>query len=399
MPAVPTSVRHASARRVDVALSERGLSGRVRELPDSTATAAEAASAIGCDVRQIVKSLLFRTRKSRHPVLVLSSGSHRVDEEWMRHFAEEPLVRADPEYVRSVTGFAIGGVPPVGLAAPLIPFVDYDLLELNEIWAAAGHPHAVCRLTPAELLRITRGRPVPVVPLSRPDEVPWITFDCYGTLIDWRTGLLEQVGRLTRGRTQQDRLFAAYLREERAIESGPYLPYRTVVAEAILRATQAEGIPLSREVAERIPESIPHWPAFGDTRSALNSLVKRGFHIGVLSNVDSDLMNETLHNLGVKADRVVTAEEVRSYKPMFKHWIHFLKLTGAQPEEVLHVSASVEHDIEPAMALGFRTAYVTRYGDLPSGQNVGRIVHGLTELLDQTAALAGKEPVTFRVDR
>jgi 2-haloacid dehalogenase len=360
----------------------------VIELPESTRTAAEAARAVGCELRQIVKSLVFQTAVSRKPVLVLASGSTRVDEAWMARYVAETLTRADPEFVRSVTGYAIGGVPPSGHVSPIPTYVDYDVLELSEVWAAAGHPHAVCRLTSRELLDLTGASPVPVTPLdvSRDDSGLWITFDCYGTLIDWRTGLLEQIRRLAPPGGQPERLFAAYLREERVLEAGPYLPYREVMAEAMFRAARSEGLEFSREAAAKVPQSIPLWPPFPDTQASISSLVHAGFRIGVLSNIDNELLDLTLRNLGVRADCVVTAEDVRSYKPALNHWIRFLKRTGVRPEEALHVSGSVEYDIDSARRLGFRTAYIERYEEAAPGVDVGISVRSLAELANHLRA-------------
>ena len=128
-----------------------GLELRVTELPASTRTAAEAASAVGCSIAQIVKSLIFRTVRSDQAVLVLVSGSNRVDEARLAARLGEPIEKASPDFVRQRTGFAIGGVPPVGHATGLRTFVDQALFELPELWAAAGTPHAVFPLTPAQL--------------------------------------------------------------------------------------------------------------------------------------------------------------------------------------------------------------------------------------------------------
>jgi prolyl-tRNA editing enzyme YbaK/EbsC (Cys-tRNA(Pro) deacylase) len=147
-----------SAQRVQRALQEKGLSLQVIELPDSTRTAVEAAQAIGCQVGQIVKSLVFRTTESEQPVLVLASGSNRVDEKSIAALLSEPVTRADAGFVRERTGFAIGGVPPVGHVEAMPTFIDQDLLQYAELWAAAGTPHAVFRLTPDDLIRITAGQ-------------------------------------------------------------------------------------------------------------------------------------------------------------------------------------------------------------------------------------------------
>jgi prolyl-tRNA editing enzyme YbaK/EbsC (Cys-tRNA(Pro) deacylase) len=129
----------------------------VVELPHSTRTAAEAAAAVGCEVAAIAKSLVFRTDAGRS-VLVISSGANRVDEARVGELLGEPIGRADPEFVRDATGFAIGGVPPVGHAVEPAVFIDEDLLALPEVWAAAGTPNAVFRLTPAQLVELTGGR-------------------------------------------------------------------------------------------------------------------------------------------------------------------------------------------------------------------------------------------------
>jgi prolyl-tRNA editing enzyme YbaK/EbsC (Cys-tRNA(Pro) deacylase) len=151
-----------SAQKVQDALAGLGLTLQVVELPGSTRTAVEAAQAIGCQVGQIVKSLVFKGKRSERPVLVAASGPNRVDERKIEVLISEPLGKADAEFVRQRTGFVIGGVPPVGHSEQLETFIDQDLLQYDEIWAAAGTPHAVFRLTPADLVRITGGRVVAV---------------------------------------------------------------------------------------------------------------------------------------------------------------------------------------------------------------------------------------------
>lgn len=150
-----------SARKVQDALAAAGFANVVVELPDSARTAAEAAAAVGCEVGQIVKSLVFRAASGR-AVLVVASGAHRVDEGRVAAELGEQIGRADAELVRAETGFAIGGVPPIGHARVLATLVDEALLAHAEIWAAAGHPNAVFRCTPAELVAMTGGRVVRV---------------------------------------------------------------------------------------------------------------------------------------------------------------------------------------------------------------------------------------------
>ena len=148
----------ASARRVQAALDRFGLVFEVREFAESTRSAAEAAAAIGCQVGQIAKSLVFRGRRSDRPLLVIASGQNRVDLAKLAALVDEPVGRADADFVRERTGFSIGGVPPLGHDQALTTVIDQDLMALEEVWAAAGTPNAVFRLRPADLVRITSGQ-------------------------------------------------------------------------------------------------------------------------------------------------------------------------------------------------------------------------------------------------
>jgi prolyl-tRNA editing enzyme YbaK/EbsC (Cys-tRNA(Pro) deacylase) len=148
----------ATAQRVQGALQALGVACQVVELPASTRSAAEAAQAIGCRVEQIAKSLVFRGLSTDRPVLAVVSGANRVDEGRLGELIAEPVAKADADFVRRRTGYAIGGVPPVGHAESLLCLIDEDLLRHDAIWAAAGTPRAVFRLTPVDLLRITGGR-------------------------------------------------------------------------------------------------------------------------------------------------------------------------------------------------------------------------------------------------
>ncbi|NLS79059.1 MAG: YbaK/EbsC family protein [Chloroflexi bacterium] len=147
-----------SARRVQEALSAAGVACQVVELPGSTRTAVEAAQAVGCGVEQIVKSLVFRGETSGRPILIAVSGANRVREGKVKALVGEAIAKADADWVRQRTGYAIGGIPPVGLAEPILTLIDRDLLQYDLIWAAAGTPHAVFCLTPAELVRLTGGQ-------------------------------------------------------------------------------------------------------------------------------------------------------------------------------------------------------------------------------------------------
>ena len=146
-----------STQHVQDALLAAGYALQVIEFADSTRTAAEAAAAVDCTVGQIAKSLLFRGASSQCALLIITSGSNRVHEKRAAQQIGETLEKADADFVRAATGFAIGGVPPLGHSQPVATYIDQDLLQHSEIWAAADHPHAVFRLTPDELVSMTGG--------------------------------------------------------------------------------------------------------------------------------------------------------------------------------------------------------------------------------------------------
>ena len=147
-----------SAARVQAALAELGYAFEVREFPAGTRTSAQAAEAVGCGVAQIAKSLVFRATESDRSVLVIASGANRVSEDKVAALIGEPIGRADADFVRRKSGFAIGGVPPVAHSETPLVLIDRDLLAHDEVWAAAGTPNAVFRLGPDDLAAITGGR-------------------------------------------------------------------------------------------------------------------------------------------------------------------------------------------------------------------------------------------------
>ncbi|UCD32254.1 MAG: YbaK/EbsC family protein [Desulfobacterales bacterium] len=152
-----------SAHRVQTTLLEHGFNCTVLELSESTRTAKEAAQAVGCQVGQIVKSLVFKGKKSQTPILVVASGSNRVNEAKISKMVSESIKMAHADFVRRKTGFAIGGVPPLGHFEKLVTFIDEDLFEYDDIWAAAGNPRALFKLTPDNLVEMTGGKVVSVI--------------------------------------------------------------------------------------------------------------------------------------------------------------------------------------------------------------------------------------------
>ena len=162
-----------AAARVQALLKEMGLEAEVVEFAESTRSSAEAAAQVGCDVAQIAKSLVFRAKTSGRPVLVIASGANRVDEKAVEALLGEKIGKADADFVRDKTGYAIGGVAPVGHengghAAKPATFIDEDLLAFQAIWAAAGTPFAVFRLTPGDLVRLTGGQVARIAQAPKP---------------------------------------------------------------------------------------------------------------------------------------------------------------------------------------------------------------------------------------
>ncbi|GCE49576.1 prolyl-tRNA editing enzyme YbaK/EbsC (Cys-tRNA(Pro) deacylase) [Thermosporothrix hazakensis] len=151
-----------TARRVQEELHRRGFDCTVIELSTPTRTAKEAAQAVGCGVEQIVKSLIFRATDSNSPILVVASGSNRVNEARISQLVGEPIAKADATFVRERTGFVIGGVAPIGHKEPIRTFIDEDLLQYSEIWAAAGTPTSIFKLTPHDLQTMTDGQVVTI---------------------------------------------------------------------------------------------------------------------------------------------------------------------------------------------------------------------------------------------
>jgi prolyl-tRNA editing enzyme YbaK/EbsC (Cys-tRNA(Pro) deacylase) len=151
-----------SAARVQAALDARGVAFRVVTMPSTTRTAQEAATTIGCTVAQIAKSIVFRGGQSGKPLLVIASGVNRIDERLLAAHVGEPLEKASAEFVRASTGFAIGGVPPIGFPQPVDTWIDRDLLQYGEVWAAAGTPYSVFCLDPQQPAVLTGGAVVQV---------------------------------------------------------------------------------------------------------------------------------------------------------------------------------------------------------------------------------------------
>ena len=187
-----------------------------------------------------------------------------------------------------------------------------------------------------------------------------ITFDCYGTLIDWESGIINafQSEAAEAGLSLKPAdIVASYIIEEPIVESGPYQPYRQVLARTAVRVAARLGWDMAEVRASFLAESVAEWRPFSDTNVALESLASR-YRLGVLSNIDDDILARTLKHLSVQFDLIVTAEQVRSYKPGHAHFLEAKKRTNGK--RILHAAQSYFHDVVPADALGIPVAWVNR---------------------------------------
>jgi 2-haloacid dehalogenase len=194
--------------------------------------------------------------------------------------------------------------------------------------------------------------------------VTTLSFDCYGTLIDWEAGIINAVSALIPGRTlDADRILEAYGAAEARIErDSPSLRYSTLVGRAYARLVDELGLPFTEAAAACFAASIGDWPPFGDTQAALASLADR-FRLVVLSNVDRESFAKTEARLGTQFFRVFTAEDIGSYKPdlrNFHYMLDRLRAGGIELPQIVHVAQSLYHDIGPARAVGLRTVWVDR---------------------------------------
>ena len=206
--------------------------------------------------------------------------------------------------------------------------------------------------------------------MLNPDAFEAITFDCYGTLIDWESGILQAVRPVlaVHGvRAGDDELLALYagleaeLEREASAERGRFSRYREVLGDVMRGIGEHYGLQLIDREVDRLPASLARWPAFADTAPALRALKTR-YRLAVLSNVDRDLFEDTAPKLGVELDELVTADFCRSYKPDPRHFRVGLALLDLPPSKVLHVAESRVHDVVPARAMGMTTVWVNRRG-------------------------------------
>jgi 2-haloacid dehalogenase len=218
-----------------------------------------------------------------------------------------------------------------------------------------------------------------------------LSFDCFGTLIDWRFGQERILRQLPSLQGQGGALAGiAVAREaiERELENGPWIPYAEVLARSVRQAAlEVAAVELSEREAQAFAAGQLGWPAFSDTAAALARLAGR-FPIALLSNCDQEVLELAARkHLGIPINWFVSAESVRSYKPAHAHWRRLLELSDLQASEVLHVSFAREYDLEVAQDLGFALGFVSRYGiEAPSDLNLSYQARSLGEFAEQVLA-------------
>jgi 2-haloacid dehalogenase len=214
----------------------------------------------------------------------------------------------------------------------------------------------------------------------------WATFDCYGTLIDWNGGIGRELERLF-GAADVARLLHGYHELERVVQrEEPSRRYRDVLAIALARLADREGLELRPDDHGALGDSLPSWQPFPEVPAALEDARARGWKLAILSNTDRDFIEASRARIGVPFDEVIVASEIGSYKPAPKHWQVFAERVDA-PVHV-HVAASLFHDVAPATLLGLPTVWINRLGEDPEPQPDVELhtLVGLGEALDSLAA-------------
>ena len=199
------------------------------------------------------------------------------------------------------------------------------------------------------------------------DRFEVLTFDCYGTLIDWEAGILPVLRRVlsAHGKNVDDAtLLELYGDFELLSEQGPYMPYREVLASVVCQLGGRFGFDPTAEEARSLPESLPNWKPWADTVVALRQLKSR-FRLGILSNIDDDLFEATRPQLGVVFDEIVTAQHAQAYKPSRKVFDLMSSRLHLPPDRILHVGQSIYHDVIPAQSLGITAVWVNRPSHRP----------------------------------
>src|SRR5712691_5691971 len=217
--------------------------------------------------------------------------------------------------------------------------------------------------------------------------VEWVTFDCYGTLIDWERGITDALLPFLPPGTDREALAARYIALEAEFEAEGYHLYRDVLDRVGRRVLRSLDAAIPDDKTSPLPSSLADWRPFPEVPAALRALVHQGRYLAILSNVDRDLLELSIGRLGIRPDLAITAEDCHSYKPAPGHWRRFLERSGASAERTVHVGASQYHDMRPAAALGFRTVFVDRNGETLETSPT-RVLRDLSTLPDVIGELA-----------
>ena len=215
----------------------------------------------------------------------------------------------------------------------------------------------------------------------------WATFDCYGTLIDWMSGIRNTLADLW-PEHDDELLLAAYHQIEPEVQHGRGVSYRQVLAESLERVAHREGLELADDDRQALADSLPNWLPFPEVPASLGELRARGWKLGILSNTDPELLDASFEVIGVPTEVRITATEAGSYKPAHGHWERFFERTQADRERCVHVAASLFHDIAPAKELGLRAVWINRMhetSDLPRAAELPDLSK-LPETLDDLVA-------------
>lgn len=219
----------------------------------------------------------------------------------------------------------------------------------------------------------------------------WTTFDCYGTLVDWNGGIRAALESLF-GVEHAERLLARYHELEPEIQAASSgATYREVLTVALARLAEEAGLTLPEGEASALARSLPSWPVFSDVEPALTETRSRGWRLAILSNTDRDLIDASMHAIGVGFDLAIVAGEIGSYKPSPRHWEDFREQTCADPSAHVHVAQSLYHDVAPAAKLGIRSVWINRLGE-PADPRPAKTLPdltGLADALDEFVADAG----------
>lgn len=213
--------------------------------------------------------------------------------------------------------------------------------------------------------------------------ITWVTFDCYGTLIDWNGGVGAELARLF-GEERRAALLACYHQVEPELQAGRFLSYRKVLMEALVTVARDARLSLPPCEEDALARSLPAWPAFSEVSAALREARARGWRLAILSNTDRDFIEASIATIGVPFDAVIVAGEIGSYKPAHGHWETFFERTAAPPAGHVHVGASLFHDANPAAELGLPMVWINRLGEaaaVPIARELPTLA-GLADALD-----------------